>query len=63
MGMGHLRRLEHIRTLLRAREGVEAADTRLFCFSGGGFTDELLACADGDAAVQLIDLDRLYNGA
>ena len=62
IGLGHLRRLERIRTLLRARNGVQAADTHLLCFSGAGFTDELRTLAERDPAIQLIDLDRLYDG-
>lgn len=62
MGLGHLRRLEHIRALLQARDGVQAQHTRLFCFSGAGFTDELRALAERDRGIQLVGLDRLYNG-
>ncbi|MDT0308609.1 ATP-binding protein [Streptomyces sp. DSM 44917] len=63
MGRAHLRRLEHIRDLLRAREGVTLAERpRLLCFSGAGFTDELRALAEKDPAVQLVGLDRLYAG-
>lgn len=62
MGLGHLRRLEHIRALLQARDGVQAQHTRLLCFSGAGFTDELRALAERDRGIQLVGLDRLYNG-
>ncbi|MGH3952399.1 MAG: AAA family ATPase, partial [Pseudonocardiaceae bacterium] len=62
MGLEHLRRLAHIRDLLRARDGVRADDTRLLCFSGGGFTDELRQIATDDQSVQIIDLERLYYG-
>ena len=62
MGLGHLRRLDRIRTLLRAREGVHAERTRLLCFSGAGFTGDLRDLAQSDPTVQLIDLERLYNG-
>lgn len=63
MGLGHLRRLEHIRALLRAKDGVRVQHTRLFCYSGAGFTDELRRIAAEDHTVQLVDLDRLYSGA
>jgi AAA+ ATPase superfamily predicted ATPase len=62
LGLGHLRRLEGIRILLRAREGVQAKNTRLLLFSGIGFTDELRRIAETDATVQLIGPDRLYRG-
>ncbi len=63
MGLGHLQRLEHIRNLLSARDAVRADDTRLFCFSGAGFTDDLHRQAAEDKRVQLVDLERLYHGA
>lgn len=55
-----LDRLVRIRELLR-RRNVDAHDTRLLLFSGGGFSDELREreCA-GD--VVLVDLERLYRG-
>ncbi len=63
MGVADLRRLEHIRDLLRARDRTGTDDTRLLCFSGVGFTDELRARASATDTVQLVDLDRLYHGA
>ncbi|MGW0823919.1 hypothetical protein [Streptomyces sp. NPDC002845] len=62
MGVGHLDRLRRIRELLRGRPGLHAPDTRLLCFSGAGFTGELRALADADPTVQLVGLDRLYEG-
>ncbi len=62
MGPGHLHRLQHIRELLRARGDVHAQHTRLLCFSGAGFTDDLRRQADQDETIQLIDLERLYVG-
>lgn len=62
MGIGHLRRLEHIRTLLRARPGIDAENTRLLCFSGAGFTDQLHQIATGDKTLQLVDPTQLYQG-
>ncbi|MEU5031695.1 AAA family ATPase [Streptomyces milbemycinicus] len=63
MGLGHLRRLEHLRSLLRARSGVRAQETRLLCFSGAGFTEELKEIASRDESIQLVDLERLYHGS
>lgn len=62
MGLSHVQRLEHIRTLLRSRNNVDAEQTRLLCFSGAGFTPELLNLAERDSEVGLIDLHRLYAG-
>ncbi len=62
MGMGHLERLRHIRAFLHERSSVRTHDTRLLCFSGAGFTDELRRLAEHDAALQLVDLPRLYTG-
>ena len=63
MGLTHLRRLEHLRTLLRARSEPDADPPRLFCFSGAGFAADLRARALADPGVQLVDLDRLYAGS
>ncbi|WP_129667527.1 AAA family ATPase [Phytoactinopolyspora endophytica] len=61
MGVEHVRRLEHIRDLLRTRaEAVDAV--RLLCFGGNGFTDELRRRAVSDESVQLVDVSRLYRG-
>lgn len=64
MGLAHLERLRHIRNLLASRPtGATASHrTRLLCFSGAGFTDELRGIADRDRTVQLVDLNRLYEG-
>ncbi|MGW0820776.1 hypothetical protein [Streptomyces sp. NPDC002845] len=61
MGVGHLERLRHIRGLLTARGSATEA-TRLHCFSGTGFTDEVHHLAKNDPTIQLIDLARLYHG-
>jgi len=61
MGIGHLRRLEHIRSLLQERDGVRAGETRLICYSGAGFTSELRSIADKDPCLRLVDLDGLYG--
>ncbi|MCT2594171.1 ATP-binding protein [Streptomyces sp. N2-109] len=62
VGLGHLRRLQHMRGLLAARDQGGADDTRLLCFGGAGFSDELRRAAEQDATVQLVDLERLYYG-
>ncbi|MGX6741865.1 AAA family ATPase [Streptomyces xantholiticus] len=61
MGKGHLERLQHIRALLTTR-GTATDVTRLQCYSGTGFTDELRHLAENDPAIQLIDPVRLYHG-
>jgi AAA+ ATPase superfamily predicted ATPase len=63
MGLGHLRRLRHIRDLLAARGAADLERTRLLCFSGAGFTDDLRDTAARDRTLQLVDLERLYHGA
>ncbi|MGH3921460.1 MAG: ATP-binding protein, partial [Pseudonocardiaceae bacterium] len=62
MGMAHLDRLRHIRSLLERRRNVDVADAKLLCASGAGFTPELCAAADAGQAI-LVDLDRLYREA
>jgi hypothetical protein len=62
MGVNHVQRLSHIRDLLAAREASSATRTRLLCFSGAGFTDELRNVAAHDDNIQLVDLLRLYHG-
>jgi len=63
IGQSHLRRLEHVGALLRARGQAGAERARLLLFSGAGFTDELLRIAESDINVQLVHLDRLYFGS
>lgn len=63
LGVGHLERLTRIRSLLGARSGAEASGTRLFLFSGAGFTPDLRDAAESDPTIQLVGLDRLYQGA
>jgi AAA+ ATPase superfamily predicted ATPase len=62
MGVGHLDRLRRIRELLDKRSGPHVPGARLLCFSGAGFTDELRTIAAADPTVQLVGLDRLYQG-
>jgi hypothetical protein len=60
MTTSHLKRLEHIRDLLRAKGEPGAQRARLFLFGGAGFSDTLAERAAEDPSVQLIGLDRLY---
>jgi hypothetical protein len=51
------------RSPARTRPATGATErTRLLCFSGAGFTDELRGIADRDRTVELIDLNRLHEG-
>jgi len=61
MGVAHLNRLHHIRSLLEHRHDVDAAGAKLLCASGAGFTPELHTAADAGEVI-LLDLDRLYRG-
>jgi hypothetical protein len=63
LGLEHLRRLEHARTLLGPVGDLDTTSTRLLFCSAAGFTDDLRARADADPGVVLIDLDRLYHGS
>jgi AAA+ ATPase superfamily predicted ATPase len=60
MGIAHLDRLRHIKSLLAAR-GLDVSQVRLACYSGAGFTDGLRA-AGAAGEVILVDLVRLYTG-
>ncbi|MEU4241105.1 ATP-binding protein [Actinoplanes sp. NPDC026619] len=60
VGVGHLERLQRIRTLLPGRPGP-ADGCRLVLFSGAGFSPELQERAAVDPVVQLVGLDRLYG--
>ncbi|MEV7013055.1 hypothetical protein [Streptosporangium sp. NPDC051022] len=60
MGTGHLERLRRIRDLIGRSDRCDTSRTRLVCYSGSGFTTELLQTADhGD--VDLVSLDHLYD--
>ena len=60
MGLGHLDRLRRVRDLLRRNDGYDTSATRLVCFSGVGFTEDLQNLARrGD--VDLVGLDDLYG--
>jgi len=63
IGIGHLKKLEHIRTLLRTRGEPGAENARLLLFSGTGFSDTVVKRAEDDPSIQLVGLDRLYFGS
>ena len=58
-----LERLDRLSDRLASRSGVTASPTaKRLLFSARGFTPELAAAAHGRADVELVDLDRLYEG-
>ncbi len=57
-----LNRLEGIRTLLVERDSA-AATTKLLLFSAAGFDRNLRASAEARDDLELIDLDRMYQGS
>jgi AAA+ ATPase superfamily predicted ATPase len=59
----HLKRLEHVRGLLRAKAEPGAESARMLLFSGAGFSAGLVEHAAKDPTIQLIGLDRLYYGS
>ncbi|GAA0387366.1 ATPase AAA [Acrocarpospora corrugata] len=61
MGTGHIDRLTRVRDLLGQR-GFDTRTTRLTCYSGKGFTAELIAAAGKDDSLVLVDVARLYYG-
>jgi len=61
MDARELRRLEHLRGLLPAARVGQPPKLLLFCLSG--FSPELAAEAAGRPDVELIDLERLYEGS
>lgn len=62
MGLPHLHRLQRIRALLAARTDVDAARARPACYSGAGFTDDLVQ-AGRRGEVLLVGLPELYGNA
>lgn len=60
MGAGHLERLQHILTLLKAK-GVDTTHATPACYSGAGFTEDLRT-AEKRGEVILVDIHRLYEG-
>ncbi len=61
MGLGHLERLRRIRALLVAQGRLGAERARLACFSGAGFSDELIAAAQADDRIVLAGVADLYR--
>ena len=60
MGSAHLARLRAIRELIARNGRYDTGRTRLLCFSGAGFDDNLRA-AERAGEVVLIDLAKLYG--
>lgn len=58
--LGDVARLERLRGLLAAR--AEVGRTRLLLFSRSGFDAEVVALAHSRQDVDLVDLERLYEG-
>jgi uncharacterized protein len=59
MSHHHLARLARARDLL-ARSGYDTRTTKLTCYGGIGFTNELVTAAQSDDDIRLIDLERIY---
>ncbi|GGL45577.1 ATP-binding protein [Planomonospora parontospora] len=62
MGLRHLDRLRRARDLLAVRK-YDTEGTRLICYGGAGFDDDLRTAAAADGRIILIDLPRLYGQA
>lgn len=61
MGLGHVKRLEHVRSLLRGQGVHNVSSAKLACYSAAGFTAELrTATAERDDIV-LVDLETIYQ--
>ncbi|MGH8901705.1 MAG: ATP-binding protein [Egibacteraceae bacterium] len=58
LGVGDLARLERVRSLLDARDDLDARATRLALFSRSGFDRSVESRSD----VVLVDLERLFEG-
>jgi hypothetical protein len=63
VGQGHLERLERLRELLVRRDDRAGPGTRLLLFSAAGFMPGLQETARTREDVQLVGLDRLYEGS
>jgi AAA+ ATPase superfamily predicted ATPase len=61
MGIGHLDRLRHIRSLIAQAGRYDTTATRLLCFSGTGFNDRLRQAARVSGDVLLIGPEQLYG--
>ena len=63
LGVGDLQRLDRVAGLLAGRKRVSWSGTaKRLLFSLDGFTPELVAVAGGRPDVELVDVDRLYEG-
>jgi hypothetical protein len=62
MGLAHLERLRQIRGLLAGQGRHGAAGARLLCFSGAGFTAELVDEAARSGDLRLVTPADLYMG-
>ncbi|GHH72255.1 hypothetical protein GCM10017673_27050 [Streptosporangium violaceochromogenes] len=60
MGAGHLDRLRRIRGLVARNDKYDTSRTRLVCYSGSGFTEELLRLGERDE-VELVGVGDLYG--
>ncbi|NUR26095.1 MAG: ATP-binding protein [Catenulispora sp.] len=63
IGRAHVERLEKLRDLLVRRDDRADHDTRLILFSGAGFMDSVRQDAAERPELQLVDLERLYQGS
>lgn len=61
MGLRHLDRLRHVRDLLVGQGRHGAAEARLVCYGGNGFSPELTDAADQDAGIVLVSVGNLYG--
>lgn len=61
MGVSHIARLRRIAELVRSGGRYDTRVTRLACFGGSGFTDELRALAADSDEVVLVGLGELYG--
>lgn len=61
MGIGHLERLERVRSVVDRAGIYDVTGTRLLLFSGAGFNERLRARAAESDDVVLIGLDELYG--
>lgn len=61
MGIGHLERLERVRSVVDRTGIYDVTGTRLLLFSGAGFNERLRARAAESDDVVLIGLDELYG--
>ncbi|GIH68337.1 ATPase AAA [Sphaerimonospora thailandensis] len=59
MGTGHLDRLRRIRDLVNRNDKYDTSQMRLVCFSGSGFSEDLVRLS-GQGEVDLVGLDDLY---